>query len=257
MRTKSGVFGVAMLCAHTALGAGRPHNESAAGGPDQYEVETRPPTFLPILSASPGPAVALAGYAGIALLVGAGDTRARSVVGGIASVRFRYFQAGGSLELSDSGRADALNEALEESWRTYQAFVGAWLPYERWIDVDAAVGFASRNYSNPDPIYGSNGFDFSGPALTWWFGISDRSGEGRFGARLGAALLGTVDLRPRSLPFERRYLTADGGIEVTRGTTDVGGVSFALVVTGGFELGGGRTETQQASAVQAPLSPSR
>jgi hypothetical protein len=50
--------------------------------------------------------------------------------------------------------------------------------------------------------------------------------------------LGTVDLRSLSAPFERHFLV--GGIEsVTRGSTDVGGFSVALVVQGGFELGGG------------------
>lgn len=226
------VFSCISVTAAPALGA--------PASPEQDEaVETEPARpFAPALAPPPGLGAALEGYAGIAVLFGPGDTRSRGLVGGLLRLRYRYFQLGGSVEVSDSGQADALNEQLEESWRALGVFGGAWLPFERWIVLDAAVGYADRRFTNPDRIYGPNGLDLGGPALTWRFGISDRFGKRPFGARLGAALLGTVDLRSLSAPYERTFLTGGGAIGVTRGTTDVGGVSIALVVGGGFELGG-------------------
>jgi hypothetical protein len=195
--------------------------------------------FAPALARPPGFGAALEGYAGIALLTGPGDARSRSLVGGLLRFRFRYFQLAGTAEVTDSGQADALNEQLEESWRSLGVFAGAWLPFDRWIDVDAAVGYVDRRFSNPDPIYGPGGMSVGGSAIGWRFGISDRTSEKRLGARLGAALLGTIDLQTPAVPFERHFLLVGGGDGVTRGTTYVGGVSVALAVQGGFELGGG------------------
>jgi hypothetical protein len=157
-------------------------------------------------------------------------------VGGLLRIRYQYVQIGGSIETTDHGQSDLLE--TEEAWRTYQGFAGVVLPFERWIDVDASIGYAVRRFSNPDPIYGPSGLDVGGPAIAWRFGISDRFGERRFGARLGAALVSTIDLQSISAPYERRYLLVGGGIGATRGTTDLGGVSLALVVSGGLELGG-------------------
>ena len=197
------------------------------------------PSFVPTLARPPGFGAALEGYAGIALLTGPGDARSRSLIGGLLRFRYRYFQLTGAAEVTDTGQADALNEQLEESWRSLGVFAGAWLPFDRWIDVDAAVGYVDRRFSNPDPIYGPQGMYVGGPALGLRFGISDRFSEKKLGARLGAAVLGTIDLQSLSAPFERRFLLFGGGESVTRGTTDIGGVSIALVVQGGFELGGG------------------
>jgi len=196
-------------------------------------------SFAPALARPPDLAAALEGYAGVALLTGAGDSRSRSLIGGLLRFRYRYFQLAGAAEVTDTGQADALNERREESWRSLGVFAGAWLPFARWIDVDAAVGYVDRRFSNADRSYGPDGMFVGGPAVGWRFGISDRSTEKRFGLRLGAALLGTVDLQSISAPFERRYRLPDGSENVTQGTTDVGGVSVALVVQGGFELGGG------------------
>lgn len=218
--------------------AAPPAPPSIQPGVDE-QLPVRVASFAPHLATPPGPAAALEGYAGIALLVGPGDTRSRGLVGGLLRLRFGYAQIGGSIETTDSGQSDSLNEEVEESWRTYQGFAGVWLPFEHWIDMDASLGYAVRRFTNPDPIYGANGLDVGGSAITWRFGISDRFGEKRFAARLGAALLGTIDLGSLSAPYERHYISSSGAIGTTRGTTDFGGVSFALVIDGGFEVGGG------------------
>jgi hypothetical protein len=196
------------------------------------------PSFMPALARPPGFGAALEGYAGISLLTGPGNTRSRSLIGGLLRFRYLYGQLTGIVEVSDSGQANALDEQREESWRSLGVLAGAWLPFERWIDVDAAVGYVDRRFSNPSPIYGPGGMNIGGPALAWRLGLSDRFREKKLGARLGAALLGTIDLQSLSAPFERRFLIP-GGEGVTRGTTGVGGFSIALVVQGGLELGGG------------------
>jgi hypothetical protein len=207
-------------------------------GDDESPSEPSRP-FVPALARPPGFGAALEGYGGIALLAGAGATRSRTVLGGLLRFRFRYVQLASVAEISDSGHAVALNEQREESWRSFGVLAGAWLPFERWIDVDAAVGYVDRRFYNPDRIYGLEGMNVGGPAIAWRIGISDRFREKKLGARLGAALLGTIDLQSPSAPFERRFLVFGGGEGISRGTTDVGGVSIALVVQGGLELGGG------------------
>lgn len=242
-----------MFAAVAALSSASPAADAAnappaepapsAAAPDAYAADRDAPEpkgrFPPPIAAPPRPGVGLEGYAGIALLAGAGDTRSRGLVGGLIRLRYDYFQVGGSIETTDSGQSDSLNEEVEESWHAYQGFAGVILPFERWIDVDASVGYAFRKFTNPDPIYGANGLDVGGSAVAFRFGISDRFGEKPLAARLGAALLGTIDLSSLSAVYERHYLDAGGAVATTRGTTHFGGMSFGLVVDGGFELGGG------------------
>jgi hypothetical protein len=237
MRLLVGVLAV-LLLARVSV----PEAHAGEVSPDVVEDEPpseSSPSFLPALAKPPGLGAALEGYAGIALLTGPGATRSRSVLGGLLRFRYRYVQLAGVAEVSDSGQADALNEQHEESWRSLGVLAGAWLPFDRWIDMDAAVGYVDRRFYNPDRIYGPEGMNSGGPAVAWRFGISDRFKEKKLGARLGAALLGTIDLQPPSVPFERHFMIFGGGEGVSRGTTDVGGVSIALVVQGGLELGGG------------------
>jgi hypothetical protein len=238
MRQWSGVLAVLLFARASVWEAHAAEIPPEAVSEDEaLPAPSRP--FVPALARPPGLGAALEGYAGIALLMGPGATRSRSLIGGLLRFRYRYFQLAGVAEVTDTGQAAALNEQLEESWRSLGVLAGAWLPFDRWIDVDAAIGYVDRRFYNPDRIYGPRGMNTGGPAIAWRFGISDRYGEKKLGARLGAALLGTIDLQSQSAPFERRYLLFGGGESVTRGTTDVGGVSIALVVQGGLELGGG------------------
>lgn len=237
MRLAIGVLAVFLLACVSVSEAYGSENPAGVGEDESTPEPSRP--FLPALARPPGFGAALEGYAGVALLAGPGDTRSRTVLGGLLRFRYRYVQLAGLAEISDSGQADALNEQHEEHWRSLGVLAGAWLPFDRWIDVDAAVGYVDRRFYNPDRIYGPEGMDAGGAAIGWRFGISDRFREKKLGTRLGAALVGTIDLQSPSAPFERRFLIFGGGEGVSRGTTDVGGVSIALVIQGGLELGGG------------------
>lgn len=246
MWTRGSMVVAAVCMAAPAFGAppaGEPPALSPAPVVDEYDDSDELPVPAhgggPVLARPPGLAAALEGYAGVALLVGPGDTRSRGLVCGLLRFRYGYFQLGGAFEMSDSGESVALEEPLEEHWRTVQAFAGAWLPFDHFVDLDASVGYARRSFANSDPIYGPGGFDIGGSALALRFGISDRSTEKRWGARFGFAVIGTVDLSSLTAPFERVYRIQGGAIGITRGTTEVGGVSIALAVGGGFELGGG------------------
>jgi hypothetical protein len=179
----------------------------------------------------------LEAFSGLALeWVGSGE-RPHAVVGGRARLSYRYFETGASLEVSDAGNATSLLEPTIEHWHAIGGFLGAHLPYRHWVDVDFSLGLESRHYENPDAIYGPNGFDVGLTALTFRGGISDRSSEKTFGARVGAALVGSIDLSHAAPTWTRTYLAADLTTGKITGTTPVGGVSIALVVSVGLEAG--------------------
>jgi hypothetical protein len=203
---------------------------------DSSELTAPDSTAVPTLAAPVGAGVGLEGYGGLALLVGPGPTRSRAVVGGLLRLRYHYFQMGGSIEVSDSAQSEMVRE--EEHWRTIQGFAGAFLPFDHFVDIDASIGYAQRTYMNSDPDYGPDGLRVKSSALALRFGISDRTSNKVAAARLGAALLGTIDIGGLSVPYERQTVDASGTVATTRGTTDVGGFSLALIVTGAFELGG-------------------
>ncbi|HEX7669977.1 MAG TPA: hypothetical protein VF395_10350 [Polyangiaceae bacterium] len=92
---------------------------------------------------------------------------------------------------------------------------------------------------NASRIYGPGGFDLSTSTVTFRFGVSDRMTERLFGPRIGAALVGGIDLERHSPTWRREFLLPDGTIGATTGSTDVGGVSVGLVVVLGLEAGGG------------------
>jgi hypothetical protein len=187
-------------------------------------------------------AVAVEAFTGLALeWVSAGE-RPHGVVGGLARVAYRYFEAGASAELTDSGTATSLLEAPVERWTAVGGFLGARLPYRHWVDFDFSLGLESRHYRNSDWIYGPNGFDVATTALTFRGGISDRSSEKWFGARVGAALVGGIDFDRLAPTWTRTYLLQGGGVGKSTGTTPIGGVSIALVVSVALEASGGPRE---------------
>lgn len=117
--------------------------------------------------------------------------------------------------------------------------MGVWLPYSHWVDVEGTLGLSSRTYANPDAIYGAGGFEHSSTALTLRLGASDRTTSRLLGMRVGAALVGGIDLQRQSQPWRRQFLLPGGQIGETAGATDIGGVSVGLIVAAGFEVGGG------------------
>jgi hypothetical protein len=190
-----------------------------------------------IVLGPPSPwAVSLEGYGGLLVQATSGEDRSHAFGGSQLRLRFHYLQAGAFIDTTDSGESRGLRETTQEHFRTLGGFAGAWLPFTHWIDVDASVGVGSRLYLNPIPLYGPDGMRETMTAITFRFGASDRSSEGVFGARAGAALVGSIDLEPRDVLFHRRYLRADGTVAETTGTTPIGGVSIGVLITAGFEL---------------------
>jgi hypothetical protein len=206
---------------------------------DEADEPARAAVAWPVLDTRPRFAAGLDAYAGIAAQWTNGDERAHGLVGALARFRYGFVEAGATYETTDSGQAAALGEQVQEHWRAVGGFAGVWLPYRHWVDLEGAVGFSSRRYLDPDPIYGPNGFDQSVTELTLRFGVSDRVTPRTVGPRVGAALLVGVDLHRQSPVWRRESLLPSGAVEETTGNTDIGGVSIGLVVAVGLEIGGG------------------
>jgi hypothetical protein len=192
-----------------------------------------------VLEREPRWAATLEAYAGIGVQATSGDERAHAILGGLARVRYGFVQVGATYETTDSGEAAQLNEPVQEHWRAVGGFAGVWLPYRHWVDIEATLGLSNRSYVNASRIYGSSGFDLSTSTVTFRLGVSDRMTERLFGPRVGAALVGGIDLERYSPTWRREFLLPDGTIGATTGSTDVGGVSIGLVVVLGLEAGGG------------------
>lgn len=168
--------------------------------------------------------VGLDAFAGLALLSRDGEAQSHALVGGLSRLRFGYFQVGAAIELSDSSA---------DRYRSIGGFVGGFLPYRNWVDVEFAAGVAARHYITTDESYGAGGYDLALPAITLKFGISDRSGSGVLGARLGAGLVAAIDIGRHDAAW--RYELAPG--QFVEGTTRIGGVSVGFVASAGFDVG--------------------
>jgi hypothetical protein len=237
MRILAAACGVSIL-SFSRAGLAAAHAEP----PDEYaDVEPEPPAPAGggfHLDAPSKLGFGIDGFAGIATAFNSGPQRAHALVGGLARFRFHYFQLGGTFEITDSGEDASLGEGPIEHWRHAGGFAGVLLPYEHWITLDASVGLGARTYGNPTSIYGTNGLSTSLTALTFRLGVSDRMTHKPIAPRLGAALVVSTDLSRADVPWRRRYVAADGTVSETTGTTPIGGVSIALAVTIGLELGG-------------------
>ena len=135
-----------------------------------------------------GTSVSLGPYGGLALHDTARGGVAHLFAGAVGRLRINYVELGGNIEVSDR---------VQESWRLLGGFVGGYIPFENWVDLELAVGAGVRHYLNPDQRYGTGGFDVKVPAITLRAGFSDRLGEGIFGLRLGGEILfGTKGFAP-------------------------------------------------------------
>jgi hypothetical protein len=238
------LFLVALLCsvvvhARPAAASGESELEDLNDDADDdlEDLSRAPEPWAPHIGAPRPFSVGLDAYGGLSLLFKEGDDRARAMTGGLLRLSYWYLQAGGTAETSNTGEATALRAPKEERWIAYGGFVGALVPYHRWIDVDATVGLVSRTYKNSSEIYGPDGFTETGPSITWRFGISARSGERKtFGARVGAGFWGAFDTVTHHPQWTREYLGPGGTLETVSGTTPIGGVSFGLYLSAGIEV---------------------
>lgn len=164
--------------------------------------------------------------------------RSHAFGGGALRLRYRFLQAGAFMDVSDTGEASGLLELQQERFRTLGGFAGAWVQRPRFVDIDAAIGLASRRYLNPSGIYGRGGLSVDTATLSFRLGVSDRAPNRAMGVRVGAALVASVDLAPQDVTWRRTYLLATGEFGETTGTTRVGGISIGLIVVAGFEVQG-------------------
>jgi len=176
------------------------------------------------LESAPGLSLGLGAYGGLALLMTRGENHPHALAGVLSRARYSYFELGAVIEISDY---------VQDEWRSIGAFAGAWLPYRNWVDFELAAGLAARRYSSTDPRYGAGGYELSTPALMLRLGLSDRSSDGLFGARLGGEIVAAFDLRQREARW--RYQTSDPARPL-RGTTPVGGFSLGVALSVGFDV---------------------
>jgi hypothetical protein len=194
-------------------------------GPTQTASEARDKSVR--LERSPGLSFGLGAYGGIAVQTTAEGSGSHAIMGALSRVRYRYFELGAVLELSDKA---------DDRWRSLGGFAGAWLPFRHWVDLEFAVGAASRRYLSKDARFGPGGYDVGIPALTLRAGLSDRSSDGALGARLGCDLVAAFDLARKSVPW--RYVVEGEGDQATRiftGRSRIGGFSIGLVLTAAFD----------------------
>lgn len=181
---------------------------------------------------SPGWAVGLDAFGGIAVLTTSETLIGHDFAGALARIRWRYLQAGATFEITD---AIAEGRLVDDSqWRAIGGFVGGFLPFRGWVDFELDGGLSSRTYMNPDTRYGPKGYKFSIPALTLRLGVSDRSSSvDRFAIRIGAQLVGAIDLKRYSADWTYVLFAKE-----FTGTIHVGGVSAGLMLVVGFDVAG-------------------
>lgn len=166
--------------------------------------------------------ISLGPYAGLGLHETARGSVAHLFVGGIGRLRINYVELGGTLEISDR---------VEESWRTVGGFIGGYVPFENWVDLEFALGAGVRQYRNPDPRYGADGYSAKVPMLTMRAGFSDRLGAKVFGLRLGGELLLGVDLKREKATWSYSYTTDNDPTTSVTGVTSIGGTSIGIAVS--------------------------
>lgn len=183
---------------------------------------------------NPGWSVGLDGFVGLSTLFGTDTRGAVALGGGLLRARYRFYEAGGYYEVSDSLGSGG-------QWQSVGGFLGAWLPYKNWVDFEIAARIGARQFADSDPRFGPSGYEVWGSALGLVLGVSDRATTGGlFGGRVGATLVGTYDLKQRDMPWTwSAYDEETGTTDMTSGQTHVGGFSVAMNVTLGFDVGEG------------------
>lgn len=198
------------------------------------------PIWPPRLVEAPDWYGGLEGYAGILTLAGSDTREAYAFVGGQLRVRYRYYELGGYLELSDHNRRD--------DYKAFGGFIGAWLPYRGWVDFDVALSVGARNWNSTDTRYGPGGYDVSTPTLGLRLGLSDRtSSTSALAARVGGQILMSYDLDPSDEPWTVTIEDTDGDTRTEEGVTRVGGFSIGLALVIGFDVGRPITPSPDAS----------
>jgi hypothetical protein len=182
---------------------------------------------------NPGWHVGLDLYGGLGALLGT-DTRGSYAFGGaLLRGRYKYYQIGGFYEFTD----DPLSSP--GAFTAFGGFVGAWLPFDNWVDFEGTLGIGSRTYRDSDPRFGPDGYELGGPTLNFRVGVYDRAGSGFLGGRIGAQIVSSYDLSQHDRPWQLTGVDPDGEVTTTRGMSHVGGLTIGLALSVGLDLGKG------------------
>jgi hypothetical protein len=184
------------------------------------------------------------GFVGLGLNMTSEADESHGIVGGSTRFRIGYFELGALAEYADFG-ADAGNSHATQ----VAGLVGAFLPFNYWADIEAALGVGRRSYVNTNPIFGTGGYKKDPATLDLRLGVSDRMGT-VLGGRLGAQLFASFDLDRWNVPF-RIEPTREGEQDQT-GTRRVGGFSVGMLMTVGLDVGPYRRVRPPVRPVMAP-----
>jgi hypothetical protein len=151
---------------------------------------------------------------------------AHAFTGGLLRLRWGLAQLGGTYRVTDYN---------DDQWRSMGGFVGVWLPFHRWVDIEAAGGVARRTYSNDDSIYGPGGYEVTNTAITMRLGASARTSEGWLGMRVGGAVVASLDVGRKTLPWTYQYGPTDSPTVIT-GRSPIGGFTFGMQLSVGLDV---------------------
>lgn len=182
--------------------------------------------MAPLFTLAPPPAwsVSLDGLAGLGRLGMRGHDDAHPVLGGMLRGR------AGRIELG--AYADWIPLTVESAWDA-GGMVGAYVPFRRWLDFEAAGTLGLRSYASTDRAYGPSGYAVRTTAAGLRVGASGRAGDA-LGGRIGAMLIVSVDLAPRDLPWHQQPDAYDPRGE--RGVRRIGGVDVLMAMTFGLDV---------------------
>jgi len=203
------------------------------------------PSFTFSLERPSTPALTAEAYTGLSVLRTRVAFWAHAVGGGQVRLRLGLLEVGGFYERSDHQE--------QGEFRAAGAFAGVALPYRNWVDLHGAVSFGKRTHHEEDERYGPSGYAVSSPVLGLRAGISDRSGSGTVGVRLGFELRVDVDWRRHRVPWRVEYPVAGAEPIVFSGVTDAGGMTTAMVVTVGLDVAAGGAPNTVAAKTSGPL----
>jgi hypothetical protein len=205
------------------------------GGPPPNDAGAlRTPQIVEIsFEREPGWAVGIDAFGGLAALLGSDTRGSFALAGALVRGRYKYYEVGGFYVTTDDPMSSA------GSYTEFGGIAGAWLPYKNWIDFELAARVSARTYEDPSSRYGSTGYELSGATLGFQFGVSDRVHGEKLGGRVGAQIVGAIDLNQRDVIW-RQIREDSAGMEVmTSGTTHVGGFTLGIQMSLGLDVGEG------------------
>lgn len=224
------VLGVACLCSSGSARAALPEASEAPDDEANLEAPRASGAASFRVDRGRGTSVSLGPYAGLGMLKTARGSAAHLFAGAVGRLRINYVEIGGNIEVSDR---------VEESWQTIGGFIGGYVPFENWVDLEFAVGGGVRHYRNPDLRYGPDGYEATVPVINLRAGFSDRLGRKVFGLRLGGELLLGFDLRRDKATWSYSYTDDNDMPQAITGRTSIGGTSIGIAVSAVLDVAPG------------------